>query len=133
METEKKIKTLANCSLVEFSRQAYKICKEVSEYLDKTKLMEISKRLPEKGAEADEKQWKKNLLDMLYVCLDKYAEDTVKVLGLLCFTEGEELEKLTPVDLLDVALETIGSERVLDFFSKLMRSGLIDINGTSSK
>ena len=67
---------------------------------------------------------------MLDNALEENAEATVRILALLCFIDdAEEAEKLDPFELLDVVL----SERVLNFFTRLMQSGLIDMAGTSQK
>ena len=58
------------------------------------------------------------------------AEATTRILALLCFVDdAEEAEQLDPFELLDVIL----SERVLNFFTRLMQSGLIDMADTSQK
>lgn len=135
------MKTLANCSLAEFLRQTNKIRKEVSVFLDQTKILDIRKVLPdlkeckteEEKREKIQKQSKENISNMLDAMLEENADATVRLLGLLCFKEGEELEELNPVDVIGVVLEILSSKRVLDFFTSLMRSGLIDTANTSQK
>lgn len=131
-------KTMANCTTAEFLRQSNKIRHAVSEYLDFTKILDIRKNKPvfTDGMTDDEKkaaikvQAKKNISAMLDNALEENAEATTRILALLCFVEdAEEAEQLDPFELLDVIL----SERVLNFFTRLMQSGLIDTAGTSQK
>lgn len=135
------MKTLANCSLAEFLRQTNKIRKEVAVFLEQTKILDIRKVLPdlkeckteEEKREKIQKQSKENISNMLDAMLEENADATVRLLGLLCFKEGEELEELNPVDVIGVVLEILSSKRVLDFFTSLMQSGLINTANTSQK
>ena len=75
-------------------------------------------------------QARKNISDMLDCALEENAEATTRILALLCFVDdAEEAEKLDPFELLDVVL----SERVLNFFTRLMASGILDMGDTSQK
>lgn len=129
---------MANCTTAEFLRQSNKIRHAVAEYLDFTKILDIRKNKPvfTDGMTDDEKkaaikeQARKNISKMLDNALEENAEATTRILALLCFVEdAEEAEKLDPFELLDVVL----SERVLNFFTRLMQSGLIDTASTSQK
>ena len=131
-------KTLANCSMAEFLRQSNKIRHAIAEYLDYTKLLDFRKNKPvltddmseEEKKAAFREQGKKNISDMLDAALDQNAEATTRILALLCFIDdAEEAEKLNPADVFDVIM----SERVLNFFTRLMQSGLIDMADTSQK
>lgn len=131
-------KTMANCTTAEFLRQSNKIRHAVSEYLAETKILDIRKNKPvfTEGMTDDEKkaatkvQAKKNISAMLDNALEENAEATTRILALLCFIDdAEEAEQLDPFELLDVIL----SERVLDFFTRLMQSGLIDMGDTLQK
>ena len=131
-------KTMANCTTAEFLRQSNKIRHAVAEYLDFTKILDIRKNKPvfTEGMTDDEKkaaikvQAKKNISAMLDNALEENAEATTRILALLCFIDdAEEAERLDPFELLDVIL----SERVLNFFTRLMQSGLIDMADTSQK
>ena len=131
-------KTLANCTTAEFLRQSNKIRHAVAEYLDCTNILAFRKNKPvftegmtdkEKKA-ATKLQARKNISAMLDSALEENAEATVRILALLCFIDdAEEAEQLDPFELLDVIL----SERVLNFFTRLMQSGLIDMADTSQK
>ena len=129
---------MANCTTAEFLRQSNKIRHAVAEYLDFTKILDIRKNKPvfTDGMTDDEKkaaikaQAKKNISAMLDNALEENAEATTRILALLCFIDdAEEAERLDPFELLDVIL----SERVLNFFTRLMQSGLIDMADTSQK
>ena len=106
------MKTLANCSLAEFLRQTNKIRKEVAVFLEQTKILDIRKVLPdlkeckteEEKREKIQKQSKENISNMLDAMLEENADATVRLLGLLCFKEGEELEELNPVDVIGKVL-----------------------------
>ena len=132
------MKTLANCTTVEFLKQSNKIRHAVSEYLTETKILDIRKNKPviKDGMSEDEKkaalkeQARKNISDMLDAALEENAEATTRTLALLCFVEdAKEAENLDPAEVLDVLM----SERVLNFFTRLMQSGLIDTASTSQK
>ena len=129
---------MANCSTAEFLRQSNKIRHAVAEYLDFTKILDIRKNKPvfTEGMTDDEKkaaikaQARKNISDMLDCALEDNAEATVRILALLCFIEdADEAAQLEPFDVLDVLL----SERVLNFFTRLMASGILDTGDTSQK
>ena len=129
---------MANCTTAEFLRQSNKIRHAVAEYLDFTKILDIKKNKPvfTDGMTDDEKkaairaQAKKNISAMLDNALEENAEATTRILALLCFIDdAEKAEQLDPFELLDVVL----SERVLNFLTRLMQSGLIDMADTSQK
>ena len=114
------LKTLVNCSNVEFLKQANKIRKAVADYLKKTKIL-------------DRKTFK-SVDEVLDAMLDENAEDTVKILGLMCFKETEEeINSLEPADLLVAALDMFTSERVMSFFTRLKNSGLMNMADTSQE
>lgn len=129
------LKTLANCSNVEFMRQANKIRKAVSKYLKDTKVLDIAKirtiipedATDEKKRELAKEQYFKNVSDILDSVLDENAEATVAILGLMCFKEGKEVDELSPADLLTAALDMLANERVMSFFIKLKNSGLMNM------
>lgn len=125
--------------MAEFLRQSNKIRHAVSGYLTATNILNVLKTrvvypesvsTDEEKAVLDREQHKKNVSDALDIALDTNAEKTVEILGLLCFKEGKEVEEMEAVEFLDVALDVLSSERVVNFFMKLMRSGLIDTANT---
>lgn len=142
MKGKENMKTLANCSMAEFLRQSNIIRKAVAEYLEETDILSFRRNLPElpEGISEEEKkvllneQAKKNISDMLDTALEEYTEETIRILGLLCFANtAEEAEALEPVDLLDVALDLLQSERVISFFTRLMQSGKKNTETSSQK
>lgn len=120
------IKTLANCTLAEFLRQANKIRKTAADFYKSSGIAEIRKHLPDVTGKTKEEaeamlkeQNAKNISDILDVCLDTNAEKTIEIIGLFCFKEGNEVNDLTPTDFLGVVIDLISSERVMSFFIKL--------------
>lgn len=132
--SEKKIKTLANCTLKEFLQQANKIRHAVSDFYKDVGIGKIRKHLPEfNGDETPEQkkqmlkgQARKNTSEILDACLDKNVDKTIELVGLLCFKSADEAAQMDTSEFFDVVFEVISSERVIDFFTKLANSGLID-------
>lgn len=125
----------------EFLKQSNRIRKELSAYLKKTKVLDIRKVMPdvsdckteEEKLERYQAQSKENISNMLDAMLEENTDDTVRILGLLCFKEGDEVNDLSPADVLSVLLEVLSNKRTLDFFTSLMQSGLIDTGVTLQK
>ena len=129
-----KTKTLANCTLKEFLKQANKIRHEVEDLFTVANIKQIRKIIPtftgeeteEEKAEIIRQQGRKNMSDILDNCLEKNVDKTVKVIGLMCFKTEKEAENMEVSEFYDVVFELLGSKRVIDFFIKLVNSGLID-------
>lgn len=127
-------KTLANCTLAEFLRQANKIRHAVSDFWDECKIGDIVNGVPviPADATAEDKEniirkfSKQKISDILDACLDTNAEKTVEIIGLMCFKSAEEAAQMDASEFFDVAFELLGSERVVSFFTKMASSGLID-------
>lgn len=125
------MKTLANCSPVEFFVQTNKIRKSVANWLTLTKVMEIRGRAPafkdgmtdEEKKNAVQKQVKANLTAMLDSILEEHPKETAELLGLLCFVDPEDLEKHTMFEFMGAATELINNPEVLNFFTSLARLG----------
>ena len=125
------MKTLANCSPVEFFVQTNKIRKSVANWLTLTKVMEIRGRAPtlkdgmtdEEQKKAVQKQIKANLTAMLDSILEEHPKETAELLGLLCFVEPEDLENHTMFEFMGAATELINNPEVLSFFTSLVRLG----------
>lgn len=122
------MKTLANCDNIEFLQQTYRIADAVKAYITETNILEIRKRIPEtKGMNQEEKQAvlrkaaADNILEMVRVALVEHTEDTLTVLGLICFTEDKETIK-NDRKLMTEAVKALTDESVLDFFISLMQS-----------
>lgn len=125
-------KSIATCSLKDFLLQTNKIRKGVFEYLDETQILEIRKHLPEipEKASDEEKekimrdQGMKNFSEMLDAALEVNIDATMRMIGLLFFTENEdEINSIEPAEI----VSCIACKRVLDFFLSLKKSGLIDM------
>lgn len=124
-----RMKTLANCSPVEFFVQTNKIRKSVDKWLTLTKVMEIRCRAPiftdgmtdEEQKEEVQKQIKKNLTAMLDSILEEHPKETAELLGLLCFVEPEDLENHTMFEFMGATAELINNPEVISFFTSLAR------------
>jgi hypothetical protein len=64
-------------------------------------------------------QGRKNLSDILDVMLEKNVDDTLAIIGEMCFLTPEEVEKCTGAELMGAALDLISDAKVIDFFTKL--------------
>ena len=121
------MKTLANCSPVEFLVQTNKIRRSVESWLTLTKVMEIRKRLPElpQGAKpedvkkARQEQAKKNFSSILDSVLEEHPQETAELLGMLCFIEPEDLGNHSMLEIISSVNELIASPEVLSFFTSL--------------
>ncbi len=119
------MKTLANCNPVEFLKQTNKIRHAVSHLLQDSGVMEIRKHLPkltgeespQEKKEKEREQSRKNMNDILDALMEKDAEKTASVLGLMCFMNEKDMEKAKGVDFLVPAMELLTSKPVLDFLS----------------
>ena len=131
------MKTLANCNAVDFLTQTNKIRKAVAKWLTDTDIMNIRKHVPPapdyegKTQEEVEKlqaeykvklqeQSKKNLFDMLDAVLDEHPQETLELLGLICFVEPKDVTKMNGLKLLNMGMETISDPEVLRFFTSLV-------------
>ena len=131
------MKTLANCNAVDFLTQTNKIRKAVAKWLTDTDIMNIRKHVPPapdyEGKTQEEveelqaeykvklqEQSKKNLLDMLDAILDEHPQETLELLGLICFVEPKDVAKMNGLKLLNMGMETISDPEVLRFFTSLV-------------
>lgn len=136
------MKTLVNCTPSEFLRQTSRIKKSVEKWLDITEIMSIRQKKPdglkavdnsktkEENIEAIEynkelwiKQAQKNLSEMLDIILDKYPDETLELLALMCFIEPSDINNHKTSELLLAFNEIIQDEAVMGFFSSLVRLG----------
>lgn len=122
------MKTLANCDNIEFMQQTFRIFDDVKDYLTETKLLEIRKKMPdtkgmskEEEAEAIKKQVTANITEMLKTALMDNAEQTLRILGLICFCEDEKVLK-SDRKIMTEAVAALCDENVLDFFISVMQS-----------
>lgn len=125
------MKTLANCSPVEFLRQTNKIRRAAAGFMKETGALELRKRRPElTGKETNaekkaalDKQARKNLSDMADLLMDTNAEKTSELLGMLCFMEPKDVADAKGIDFLTPAIELLSSQPVMDFLLSLAKLG----------
>lgn len=130
-----KRKNLANCTLKEFLQQINKIKHKVADFYNVIGISDIRKMLPEyKGDETPEekqkmreKQGRKNLSKIIDKCINENIDSTVEIMGLFCFKTPEEAENMDIGEFMDSLFDIINSSRCIDFFTKLVKSGLIDM------
>ena len=122
-------KTLANCTAREFLICCNKLRKKLEKYYKDCDIAKIRKNAPDfTGAETVSErlemireQGKKNLSDILDVMLEKNVDETIEIVGEMCFLTPEEVEKCTGAELMGAALDLISDTKVIDFFTKLVR------------
>ena len=135
------MKTLANCTLKEFLQQINKIKKKVAAFYDVVGIGDIRRTLPVfKGDETPEqrkemirKQGMKNISAIIDKCIDENIDVTIELIGLMCFKTADEAAEMEVSEFLDVVLEMVGSQRCIDFFTRLENSGLINMGDTSTE
>lgn len=121
------MKTLANCSPVEFLVQTNKIRRSAEKWLTLTQIMEIRKRMPAipKSATADDikkarqEQAKKNFSAILDSVLEEHPQETAELLGMLCFIEPDDLGNHSMLEIISSVNELVASQEVLSFFTSL--------------
>lgn len=135
------MKTLANCTLKEFLQQINKIKKKAATFYNVVGIGDIRRTLPVfKGDETPEqrkemirKQGMKNVSAIIDKCIDENIDATVELIGLMCFKTADEAAEMEVSEFVDVVFETVGSQRCIDFFTKLVNSGLINMGDTSTE
>lgn len=123
------MKNLATCKPSEFFVQTMKIRRYVEGWLDSTKILSIRRQLPEiteDMTEADKRkaladQAKKNLWAMFDRIFEECADKTIGLLALLCFIDPEEADDHEMGEYLESISELISDERVISFFTSLVR------------
>lgn len=142
---------LANCKPTEFLKQTNKIRKAVDRWLTATDIINIRKRLPqlttvtedmtpERKAEVivenkkrSEEQLRKNMMDMFESILEAHPDETLELLGLLCFVEPEDIDKHTVTEYIENFTELISNEAVISFFISLARWGNNSLVSSSNR
>lgn len=133
MSEETRRKTLANCKLSEFARQANAIRHYVSDYYKTLDLAAVKKAIVDNAESEEAKQssgreYVSRILDKM---LDENAESTVRLIGMLAFLSMNEAEQLAPGEAIDIVLECITSDRVTDFFISAANWAGINTGGIS--
>lgn len=135
------MKNLANCKPSEFLKQTNKIRKAVSNWLELTKIMEIRKDAPElikleitmspeereeaikKNRQATEAKAKENMSKMLDAMLDEHPDETLQILGYLCFVEPQDIDNHPMTEYIEAMNELLENSAVLSFFTSLIQLG----------
>lgn len=135
--SETKMKTLANCTPVEFLRQTNKIRHAAADLMQSSGVIEIRKHMPqftgnESPAEHKElmnAQAKKNMDEILDALLETNAEKTAALFAMMCFMEPDEIENITAMDFIAPAMELLNNQAVIDFLQSLARLAQMNTGG----
>lgn len=133
----KEIKTLANCTDIEFLRQTNKIRHSVEKWFKVTDIKNIRSRQPKyevipedadskkieaieaKNRKLEEDQINKNFNDIMDAMLEKHPEETLEIIQLCCFVEpGQGEHHITYY--MAAFSEMLSDENVIDFFQSLI-------------
>lgn len=135
------MKTLVNCTPIEFLKQTNKIRKAAEKWLNDTKILEIRQRVPElakidkdlpeedrikiftENKKLIEKASRDNLFDMLDAILEKHPEETLELMALCCFIEPEEANTHKVEEYLAAFSDLISNPSVMGFFTSLAQWG----------
>ena len=129
------MKNLANCEPIEFLKQTNKIRHAVENWLTVTDIQKIRNRMPplKEGQTPEERkkdlqtQARKNISAMLDVILEEHPQETVELLGLLCFIEPEHVNDYPVRDYLEAFNDILNDPAVIGFFMSLVKLGQTDI------
>ena len=122
------MKNLANCKPSEFLVQTNKIRKSVEKWLKLTDIPNIRKNVPpiKEGQTKEErraelaKASKENLDKIFDAILEEHPQETLELLGLLCFVEPENVDDYPVSFYIHNFNEIINDEAVIGFFTSLM-------------
>lgn len=128
-----KLKNLATCKPSEFLRQTNLIRKEVSKWLTDTDILNIRNHQPliPEGATEEEikkiknQQVRKNFNDILDACLEKNADETLKILALASFVDPKDVDNHSIIEYISSFNELLQSEEIISFFTSLADWGQI--------
>lgn len=112
---ETKRKTLANCKLSEFTRQAMIVRGIVSDYYTSIEFPKILEKYKDRDVK-DTSLFKEIINDVVNKAWTQFPEKYVKVIAAEAFLTEEEAENLDPSEAYEIFLECAMSRRVLDFF-----------------
>ena len=139
------MKNLANCTPTEFMKQTYIIKKDLEKWIEHTGIKDIRARKPELlsvpiEATAEEKQkiieknkalireqGLKNFSEILDVAMEKYPDETLRILALLCFVDPAEIDSHPMSEYINCVAERIQDEAVINFFISFYRWGQTNI------
>lgn len=123
------MKNLATCTPREFMAQTVKIKRAAADWLTKTDIANIRKRMPviadgltkKEKDEAFAAQVRANISAMFDEIMEKHPQETLDLLALLCFVEPDNVDDHPMSDYLTALTEMIGNEAVIGFFTSLAR------------
>lgn len=129
------MKHLANCTPREFLAQSVKAVNVLENWLKVTGVMEIRKNKPDipKGADKNireemlAEQGRKNLIEMFNAAAMEHPEETLELLGTLCFVEPEHIDDYPMDDYMGALFEMVSSKTVTGFFTSSARLGRLGI------
>lgn len=121
-------KNLANCTPKEFAVQTRLIKHAVEKWLTETEVIKIRQTKPviPEGATDEEisklmqAQATKNLSAMFDSIMDEHPDETVELLGLLCFVPPEEVDNYPMTYYMDSIGELLSEQSVWNFFTSLL-------------
>ena len=99
----------------------------VEKWLTETEILKIRQNMPtipEGATEEDqrkliEKQQKENLSRMLDAIMDEHPDETVELLGLLCFVPKDEIDNYPMSYYMESLTELLNDQAVWSFFTSL--------------
>ena len=120
-------KNLANCTPKEFMVQTRLIKHAAEKWLTDTEILKIRQNMPqipdgmpdEDQRKLIEKQQKENLSRMLDAIMDEHPDETVELLGLLCFVPKDEIDNYPMGYYLESLTELLNDQAVWSFFTSL--------------
>ena len=127
MEEKHITKTLANCKPREFFAQSNKVRKLAEKWLGDTRILEIRRKKPDfkENATDDERmdaiqaQAAKNLALMLEALLDKYPDETLDLMAMVCFIDPKDVDEYPMNEYFDAVAGVINNPSVIRFFTSL--------------
>ena len=120
-------KNLANCTPKEFMVQTRLIKHAVEKWLTLTEVLKIRQNMPdipegateeERGKLIEERQ-KENLSRMFDAIMDDHPNETVELLGLLCFVPKDEIDNYPMSYYMESLTELLNDQAVWSFFTSL--------------
>lgn len=121
-------KNLANCTPKEFMVQTRLIKQAVEKWLTDTDILNIRKNMPDLPDDIDadekkkrlEKQARKNLSKILDAVMVDHPDETVELLGLLCFVPPGEVDNYPMSYYMESIAELLDDKAVWGFFTSLL-------------
>lgn len=125
------MKNLANCKPTEFLVQTNRIRKYAEKWLTITGIPDIRKNVPpvKEGQTKEERKEelaeaaKENLRKILDAVMQDHPQETVELMGLMCFVEPEDVDNHPMSFYLESVSEILNDEAVLGFFTSLVNLG----------